>query len=148
MTAHPTEADRNLAALRQIYEAFDSGDAALLDPVIAEDCVDHDPAPDQPPGREGLRAFIGAMHAGFPDFRLSAEEMFAAGDRVVARFLIRGTHTGTFMGMPPSGRPIEVKGIDIVRFEGGVAVEHWGMFDTLTMLQQVGAVPADGAQAA
>jgi predicted ester cyclase len=57
------------------------------------------------------------------------------------RITMKGTHKGTFMNMPPSGKQVSVKGIDIVRISGGKAVEHWGLFDSLTMMQQVGAIP-------
>ena len=78
----------------------------------------------------------------FPDLTFSAEDMIAEGDKVAVRFTMRGTHKGEFMGVPATGKQFEVSGIDIVRFAGGKAVEHWGVTDTMAMMQQLGAVPS------
>jgi predicted ester cyclase len=69
--------------------------------------------------------------------------MFAAGDKVVARITIKGTHQGEFMGMPPTGRSISFRGIDIIRFSNGKLVEHWGLTDTIAMMQQLGAMDGE-----
>ncbi len=73
--------------------------------------------------------------------------MLPSGDKVVARARMTGTHQGELMGMPPTGRRVDVQLIDIIRFEDdGLAHEHWGVFDMMAMMQQVGAVP-DGPPA-
>jgi predicted ester cyclase len=78
----------------------------------------------------------------FPDLRFTAEDIIAEGDKVAARYTMRGTHQGEFMGVAPTGNRIEVTGIDIVRFEGGKMVEHWANSDELGMMQQLGVIPA------
>lgn len=79
----------------------------------------------------------------FPDLRFEVQDMLASGDKVVARFRATGTQDGGFMGMPASGRHVDVEGIDIIRFaDDGLAHEHWGLFDALGMMQQLGAIPA------
>ena len=81
--------------------------------------------------------------AAFPDLRFDAEDVLTSGDKVVARARVTGTHEGEFMGMPPTGKRFGVQAIDIVRFgDDGLAREHWGVFDAMTMMQQLGAVPA------
>ncbi len=95
------------------------------------------------PTREGVTAFFRMFIAAFPDLRMTAEDVIAGGDKVVARVRVAGTHKGAFMGMPPTGRRIDVQFIDIIRFgDDGLAREHWGVFDQLGMLQQLGAIPA------
>jgi predicted ester cyclase len=77
----------------------------------------------------------GAVH---PDVVFTADDVISEGDRVAAQFTMRGTHVGDFMGVPPTNRPIVVTGIDIVRFEGGKAVEHWHEWSGMELLQQLG----------
>ena len=80
--------------------------------------------------------------AAFPDMQMNAEEVLVSGDRTVTRGTATGTHQGELMGMPPSGKRIEVKFIDIMQFnDAGVVREHWGLMDMLSMMQQLGAIP-------
>lgn len=80
--------------------------------------------------------------AAFPDLRMDAEDVLPSGDKVVARVGATGTHRGELMGMPATGKAIDVQFVDIIRFgDDGLAHEHWGVFDTMTMTQQLGAVP-------
>ena len=73
---------------------------------------------------------------------MTAEDVFASGDRTVARVTASGTQTGEWMGIPPSGRRAEVRLIDIMRFDdAGLIREHWGVMDMLSMLQQLGVIP-------
>ena len=84
-----------------------------------------------------------AYRAAFPDLRMEAEDVLVSGDRAVARVRATGTHEGEFMGMPATGRHVDVQLIDITRFgDDGLAHEHWGVFDALGMMQQLGAIPA------
>jgi len=80
--------------------------------------------------------------AGFPDLHMEPEDVLASGDKVVARVMATGTHQGEFMGMPASGKTVNVQLIDIIRFDDdGLAREHWGVVDLMTMMQQLGAIP-------
>jgi steroid delta-isomerase-like uncharacterized protein len=136
--------EQNKATARAIYDVITSGDLTRTDELIAADLVDHEEVPGMPPGVEGFRWFVRTFREAFPDLRMDAEDMLAEGDKVVVRFTMRGTHRGEFMGIPASGKEIAVNGIDMMRFEGGKAAEHWGQADNLGMLQQLGAVPAPG----
>ena len=82
------------------------------------------------------------FRAGFPDLRATVEDAFEQGERVAARVRDRGTHQGEFMGVQPTGRPIDIETIDIVRIVDGKCVEHWGVTDNLALMQQIGAIPA------
>ena len=92
-------------------------------------------------GPPGYLTIIGMMRGGFPDIQWTLEEMVAEGDKVAARFTMRGTHRGTFFGVPPTGNPIVVQSINFYRLSGGQFVEEHGQPDMLGLLQQIGAVP-------
>jgi predicted ester cyclase len=74
--------------------------------------------------------------------------MIAEDDRVAARFTMRGTHRGSFFGVPPTGKTIAVQAMNFYRLSGGRFIEERGQPDLLGLLQQIGAVPAPGANAA
>ena len=80
------------------------------------------------------------MHSAFPDLQMNVEDMIAEGDKVVARVRMSGTHQGEFMGIDPTGNRVEISGIDILRVADGKIVEHWGNFDDLGMMQQLGVI--------
>jgi predicted ester cyclase len=108
------------------------------------DYVDHEGVPGYPPTREGFKQSIPMLRSGIPDFNATIDDVVAEGDRVVIRMTFRGTQTGEFMGMPPTGKSISVGVIDIFRIAGGKIVEHWGQMDSMGMMQQLGAMPAPG----
>lgn len=98
--------------------------------------------PGLAPTKEGVTALFRMYIAAFPDLRMVPEDVIASGDKVVARVRATGTHRGAFMGMPPTGKQVDVQLIDIIRFgDDGRAREHWGVFDQLGMMQQLGAIP-------
>jgi predicted ester cyclase len=91
-------------------------------------------------------SFFRMYIAAFPDLRMAPEDVIASGDKVVARIRATGTNSGDFMGMPATGKPIDVQMIDIIRFgDDGLAREHWGVFDAMGMMQQLGVVPGPPA---
>jgi len=81
------------------------------------------------------------MRGGFPDIQWTLEDIVAEGDKVAARFIMRGTHEGTFFGVPPTGKPIKVQAMNFYRFSNGQIIEEFGQPDILGLLQQIGAVP-------
>jgi steroid delta-isomerase-like uncharacterized protein len=85
--------------------------------------------------------FLGQYLNAFPAVKATVEDLMADGDKVVARVSIRGTHQGAFRGIAPSGKQIEVTGINIFRIANGKLMEHWGLTDRLAVLQQLGVVP-------
>jgi steroid delta-isomerase-like uncharacterized protein len=90
-------------------------------------------------GPAGYLTIIGMMRAGFPDIQWTLDKMIAEGDKVAARFTMRGTHQGAFFGVPPSGKKIEVKAMNFYRISDGKFVEEHGQPDLLGLLQQIGA---------
>ncbi|MDN5929622.1 MAG: ester cyclase [Pseudonocardia sp.] len=93
------------------------------------------------PDRDGITAFFRALRAGIPDATISAQDLFADGDRVAVRFTLTGTHTAVLFGVPPTGAPVDAEGITILRFRDDHCVERWNRLDDLTFLTQIGAMP-------
>ncbi|HWQ13187.1 MAG TPA: ester cyclase [Roseiflexaceae bacterium] len=139
--------EANKALAREFFEAvWNQHNPGAADTYFAADYVDHNLVlPGQPQGVAGARAVFESFIAAFPDVHFTIDTQLAEGDMVATRWTATGTNSGPLMGMPPSGKPITVTGIDIVRIAGGKIAERWGMFDGLAMMQQVGAIPAPQA---
>ena len=137
-------AENNKTLVRRYFEdAWNKHNPAVVDEIYAADFIDRSPdIPGIPHTREGLKQFMGVYLRAFPDANITVEDQLVDRDRVVTRWTGRGTQTGEFMEMPPSGKKVAVPGVQIDRFSGGKIVEEWTLFDQLGMLQQLGAVPA------
>ena len=121
-------------------EIMSSHDVSRLDEIKAPDYVNHNAFAE--PGLAGSKKVLGALIAGVPDLKVTAEDVFvsADGSRVVGRYHYQGTHTGNFLGYPATGKPFFMRSIDIWRVENGRFVEHWDELNTLDVFIQVGAV--------
>jgi predicted ester cyclase len=129
----------NLAAFRQVIdEAFNKGNYAILPMYFNPDFIEHQFGLH--PTVEGLKNDIQFLRRAFPDFNLTIEDMVADDDKVWARMRARGTNNGGFMG-PPNGRSFEIAVFDLVRFQDGKIVEHWGSPDRFHLLAQLGMLP-------
>jgi steroid delta-isomerase-like uncharacterized protein len=132
------------ATMRSAYERISAGDIAGFGDLVAEDFVEHEATPGLPPTKEGALEFFRMLLAAFPDMRMDVEDLIASEDKTVARVKATATHQGEFMGVPPTGTTIDVQLIDIMRFNSaGLVCEHWGVTDMLSLMQQLGVVPAD-----
>jgi len=129
--------------LNRFYEAVNAGDLDALDVLLADDVVEHESFPGIEPNKEGIKQVFAMFRSAFPNLRMEAHELIAEGGLVCARVTTTGTQDGEFMGMPPSGKQVEVEMIDIVRVADGQVVEHWGVMDSMTMMQQLGAMPEE-----
>ncbi len=129
----------NVANFRRLIEAFSNGDLDVVDELVAPDCVEHQRGNN--PGAEGAKEVVRTLHRWMSDFSLTIEDLVADGDKVWTRNRARGVNTGSVMGNPPTGRPVEVDVIDIGRFVDGQLVEHWGIADQLGLMIQLGLVP-------
>lgn len=137
----------NAATMQQTYDLLSKGDVDGFGALLADGFIEHEEMPGLAPSKEGVIEMFRMYAAAFPDLRMEVSDLLADGDKTVARVTATGTHQGEFMGIPASGKSIEVQLIDIMRFDAaGLVCEHWGVMDMLTMLQQLGAVP-DGAPA-
>jgi predicted ester cyclase len=122
--------DDNKAKMRGFYtEVMQKGNLAKLDEFVAPTFVDHQPAPGQASGSEGVKQFVTAMRAALTGLQVTIEHVVAEGDKVVAHISVRGKHTGELMGIPPSGKDVVMRVSDLVRIENGKAVERWGVED-------------------
>ena len=135
-------ADTNKLVMRRFTEFINTASEKLASELIAPDAIFHVPGRSEPMrGPAGYLAIIGMMRGGFPDIQWTLEEMIAEGDKVAARFTMRGTHSGTFLGVPPTGKAIAVQAMNIYRLREGQFIEEHGQPDMLGLLQQIGAVP-------
>ena len=134
------------ATMRRLYELISAGDIDGFGDHVADGFVEHEEIPGFEPNKAGVKRMFHMYLAAFPDLRMETEDVLASGEKVVARVRATGTHQGEFMGMPATGRSVDVQVIDIMRFgEDGLVHEHWGLFDALGMMQQLGAIPAPAA---
>ena len=130
------------ATMMRMYELITAGDIEGFGDLVSDDFVEHDETPGLEPTKEGVKQLFRMYRAAFPDLRMEAQDVLVSGDKVVARVRGTGTHQGQFMGMPATGKTVDVQLIDIIRFgDDGLAREHWGVFDALKMMQQLGAIP-------
>jgi steroid delta-isomerase-like uncharacterized protein len=130
--------------LAEIYvEMLNTHAPDLVDRFVAENYVNHNAFVAD--GREANRQFWTAFFAGLPDLSAAMEDLVIAGDRVVGRFVYRGTHTGALMGIPASGNAVEMRSIDIWRVQDGMFAEHWDELNLMQVFQQIGALPPLGA---
>ena len=130
------------ATMRRLYDLINSGDIDGFGELITEDFVEHEQTPGFEPTREGVKQLFRMYREAFPDLRMETQDLIVSGDKAVARVRATGTHQGEFMDLPASGKSVDVELIDIMRFgDDGLVHEHWGLVDTLAMMQQLGALP-------
>ena len=136
--------EENKANERRIFEeGWNQGNTAVFDELLAADFRANDPnGPID--GPEGFKQFYATYRTAFPDIHFTIEDQIAEGETVVTRWTGTGTQHGSLMGIPPSGKRVSITGITISRYVNGKAVESWGSYDTLGMLQQIGAIPTPG----
>jgi steroid delta-isomerase-like uncharacterized protein len=146
---HAEHASAEETVRRLIDEGFTGGRLEVADELVADDMAEHqDFGPNHAPGAEGVRATIASLHRAFSDFRLTIEELTVAGDTVWTRNVATGTHDGTFMGHPATGRTFRIDVFDVLRVVDGRVVAHWGVPDRLGVLLQIGAMGPRVAQPA
>jgi steroid delta-isomerase-like uncharacterized protein len=129
---------------RFVDEVQSGGNTDLIDEICSPEFVNHSAPPGLPADCEGIKIVTAMFRGAFPDSYFSVEDMIAEGDEVVTRKTFHGTHEGEFMGIPPSGRTVNVSLIDVVRISEGRVVEHWSVGDNLGMMQQLGVIPQQG----
>ena len=132
----------NLELVRRFFDGINRHNLDVLDEVCAPAYLAHFPGMPGPLPSEAIKPVWGQFFAAFPDLTHTLEDIFAEGDRVVVRMTLAGTHSGDFMGMPPTNRTIAIGSINFLRCAAGLIVEQWIDYDGLGMLQQLGAIPA------
>jgi predicted ester cyclase len=143
--------EHNKAIVRRYFEGDRDGrdNVAVWDEICDRDMVVIGAGiPEPVRGLDAVKQFTTAVHSAFSNFGLSVEDLVADGDKVAARWTMRGTHTAPLalpgMSLPPTGKQIAVSGISICRVAGGKLIEEQVQGDWMGMMQQLGAIPASG----
>jgi steroid delta-isomerase-like uncharacterized protein len=136
--------EENKAVVRNLYGALNAGDLSKFADGLADDVVEHEELPGLTPDKAGVVQFFRGAMAGVEGFRMNIEEIMAEGDRVTVRATVSGKHTGELMGIPATGKDLNVPLADYFRVQGGKVAEHWGVMDSGTMLMQMGIVKMPG----
>jgi steroid delta-isomerase-like uncharacterized protein len=137
-------AQQNKKIVRRLFEEPWTGNFDVIDQCVDAKYVGYDPSNPEPlRGRQGVKDFVQQYRSAFSDARITVDEQIAEGDFVATRWTGRGTHDGELMGIAPTRKQVTVSGLTFSRLnKDGMVVEEWTNWDTLGMLQQLGAVPA------
>ena len=134
--------EENEAVGRRAFDEVAMGDMTAVDEIIAPEFVRHDLAGGpETHGPDGVKRLIAGLRTAFPDLRMTIEDIFSDGDKVVVRFTASGTHSGPFMVIAPTGRAVTWSGVNIYRVADGRIRETWQLADGLGLLRQLGAAP-------
>ena len=128
--------EKTKAIVRRFIEAYNKRNLDLIDDFVAPDYVDHTNKVD----REGLKQLFNMGLTAFPDWHETIEDIIAEGDKVWVRLSYTGTHKGEFMGLPPTGKKITSKAVDIYRIVNGKLAEYWNVTDNINIFKQIGAI--------
>ena len=139
----PSAEDNKKTARRLVKEGINTGNWAVMEEIIAPNAVDHSLPPGIPNNREGFKMFMAGFRAAFPDLTYTIEDEIAEGDKVYNLSMGTGTMKGDFQGMKASGKKATWQEMHVVRFDAsGKVVEHWATVDQVSMLTQLGFMPA------
>lgn len=135
--------ENKAAILRTFEEVFNQGNVALIDDLFTPDVVFNSTSRQEGPTRgiEEYREFVRGFLAAFCDVRFTVHDIVAEGDRVVVRATGEATHIAEYQGIPATGKRVSVPEMIMVRAVGGKCAEAWSMFDTMSLLQQLGVMP-------
>jgi steroid delta-isomerase-like uncharacterized protein len=131
------------ATMRSAYELIGTGDLDGFAALVADDFVEHEEIPGLSPTKDGMLDYFRMLLGAFPDMHFDVDDLIADGDKTVARVTATATHGGEFMGVPATGKRMQMQLIDIMGFDDdGLVCEHWGVADMLSLMQQLGVVPS------
>jgi steroid delta-isomerase-like uncharacterized protein len=128
---------------RNTEEVQGKGNFDVFEELFGEDFVDHTPQPNMTPDKKGVRSLYKALRMSFPDFHAVIHWQTADGEIVTTFKTYYGTHQGTFLGVAPTGRKIHFEAVDAMRVHEGKIIEHWGVANLYSLMQQLGALPSD-----
>jgi len=135
-----TEDVRHLVA--SVAELWNTGNSAIAHRVYADDCPRIDVnLPQGTRGGEAVARYVAEIRSAYPDLRLEVTDTVSEGDRLVVHWSITGTHGGTFRGLAPTGKRINIEGVTLARVKDGKLTEDRVYFDRMTMFEQLGVVP-------
>ena len=131
--------EQNLQVTQRLGEAVSTGNLQALNEIFAPSVVDHDPAPGQGKGPQGFIKFFTTMRSAFPDLKVTVDHIVQDENNLAMAYKLHGTHKGDFLGIAPTGKSVEARGMQIGRYENGKIVERWGSSDELGLVKQLGA---------
>jgi steroid delta-isomerase-like uncharacterized protein len=131
----------NKDVVNRVVDAINAGKLDDIDAAVGDGFVIHDPI-DGDLDRDGFKQMLAKYRAAFPDMRMTSDELTEAGDRVLHRWTMRGTHQGELQGLPATGKAVEVHGISVIRFEQDKPVEEFVEWDALGLMRQLGVLGA------
>lgn len=136
-------------ATQRFLDMWFSGKTDGVDEMVAENFVTHMEMPGvESTGVKKLKDMIAMATAAFSGNKLEGVHLIADGDQVVAHYTWKGVNSGGMgEGVPATNKPVEVKAVDVLRFENGKIVEHWGYMEEMKMMQQLGMMPGAEAEA-
>ncbi len=136
--------EANKAVVRRIVEEVWNGKKHdMIDEFYAADFVNVDPSSPEVKNLEQFKQWVAEMDAGFPDEQITIEDMIAEGDKVVKQWSVKATHTGEFMGIPPTNKKTNMSGITIYRIVDGKVKECVWSYDTYGFMVQLGVIPSE-----
>ena len=135
--------EENMAVVRDLHEAIGNRELSAIDRYYSPDAIYHGTGEMANADMATFKQFISAVFEGFPEFKVSQDQLLSDGDKVTYVNTYMGTHEGQFMGIPATGNDINVRSIGIAQISGGRIVEEWENFDELGMMQQLGVIPTD-----
>jgi len=137
--------EESKALVRREYEqGVNKKDFDVRDGALASNYLGHFPGVPPIQGIEAFKQFTSGFFTAFPDLQTTIEDLIAEGDKVAVRQTWRGTHTGNFLGIPPTGKQVAFTSTEFYRVAGGKLAEEWVELDMLGLLQQLGAIPPMG----
>jgi steroid delta-isomerase-like uncharacterized protein len=139
--AAPDLAHNKEVTRRFCLEVWGKGNAALADELMAPDLIDHTPFPSDAPGLEGHKQTLAVFRSAFPDLTTVVDDVMAEGDLTFLLWHGEATHKGSLMGIPATGKPVHVTGMDILKMENGKIKERWAEVSALQLMQQIGVIP-------
>lgn len=136
--------ETNIALVRRFVEEFQTRhNLAAIDEYMSPDFVDHSAPAGLPPDREGVKMQFTMFFSALPDLHALIHDQVADQHKVVTRKTLRGTHQGNLMGIPPTGKVVDIEVIDILTVKDGKITDHWNLVDQLGLLKQLGALPSE-----
>ncbi len=136
-----TPEEQNEALIRQVLELINDRNLDAAFELYAPDYIYHGPGGQELRGRDAIRGLWAVFLTGFPDLHSTVDDVISEGDKLVLRWTVQGTHTGEFLGIPPSNKQMSLPVTEIFRIADGQLVEAWDQYDRLDLMEQIGGIP-------
>ncbi len=136
--------EQNKQAVRRFLAMINTGSTEEVEEFLDPSWISHNPPLPSLQGLDGACMLVRQIRSGFPDARVTIDDITGEGDRIAVRFSFAGTHNGRMLGIPATGRGVTVTCLAIFRVAGGRIADDWLVFDGLGLLQQLGAMPITG----